>query len=143
MDRLKQFHDEFADIPVVVEFRNASWVSEDVFELMRIEHLGYCCVDEPRLRGLMPDTAITTSQIGYVRFHGRNADKWWAHLESHDRYDYLYSESELEEWLPKVREIVENTEQVFLFFNNHYEGKAVQNAQLLSRMLELNSCVIE
>ena len=48
-----------------------------------------------------------TAPITYVRFHGRNAAKWWRHEHAHERYDYLYTEGELAEWVPKIRELAE------------------------------------
>lgn len=136
-NRLRQLRQELGELPVVVEFRNAGWVGEDTFELLKELQLGFCCVDEPRLRGLMPRIAIVTSPVGYVRFHGRNAEKWWQHEEAWQRYDYLYSEDELGEWVPKVRDVASATEKTYLFFNNHYQGKAAQNAQLFAQILDI------
>jgi uncharacterized protein YecE (DUF72 family) len=136
-DALERFRAELADLPVVVEFRNSGWVTEETFELLRDLEFGFCCVDEPRLKGLMPPVVRATSPIGYVRFHGRNAAKWWQHQHAYERYDYLYSEEELSEWVPRVRELAEETERTYLFFNNHYEGKAGQNAQMMAQLLNL------
>lgn len=136
-NRLRQLREEFGELPVVVEFRNAGWVGEETFNLLREHGLGFCCVDEPRLRGLMPGVAVATSPIGYVRFHGRNADKWWEHEEAWQRYDYLYSPSELSEWIPRVRRLASATEKTYLFFNNHYQSKAARNARMLAGMLGL------
>jgi uncharacterized protein YecE (DUF72 family) len=134
---LERLRSELAEIPVVVEFRNAGWVAEETFALLRELGMGCFCVDEPRLKGLMPGIVKATSPIGYVRFHGRNAAKWWQHEHAYERYDYLYSEEELTEWVPRVRELAEETEKTYLFFNNHYEGKAGQNAQMMAQLLNL------
>jgi uncharacterized protein YecE (DUF72 family) len=137
-EALEQFRAALPELPVVIEFRNSGWVSEETFALLRELEMGFCCVDEPRLKGLMPPVVQATSPIGYVRFHGRNAAKWWQHEQAYERYDYLYTEDELAEWVPKIRELAEETERTYLFFNNHYEGKAGQNAQMLARLLNLN-----
>jgi uncharacterized protein YecE (DUF72 family) len=134
---LERFRAALPDVPVVIEFRNGGWVSEDTFALLHQLGMGFCCVDEPRLKGLMPRIVRATSPIGYVRFHGRNAAKWWQHEQAYERYDYLYSEEELVEWVPKIEELAEATERAYLFFNNHYEGKAGQNAQMMARLLNL------
>src|SRR5947209_15871083 len=99
-DALRRFREELDAIPGVVEFRNSGWAQEETFVLLRELGLGYCCVDEPGLKGLMPRVAVATSPIGYVRFHGRNAAKWWHHEHAFERYDYLYTEDELAEWVP-------------------------------------------
>jgi uncharacterized protein YecE (DUF72 family) len=126
---------QLAGLPTVVEFRNRAWISEETFALLEELGLGFCCVDEPRLRGLMPPIARATAPIGYVRFHGRNAQKWWQHEQAWERYDYLYSREELREWVPKVRELAERAQTILVFFNNHYQAQAVQSALLFRDLL--------
>lgn len=122
-------------IPLVVEFRHASWVEEKTFGLLRGNGLGFCCVDEPELKGLLPPVAEVTAEVGYVRFHGRNAEKWWRHEQAYERYDYLYSAEELAEWVPRIRKMEKASEKVYAFFNNHYSGQAVTNAKMLEELL--------
>ena len=92
-------------VPLVVELRNARWVSESTFDRLRTHGLAFCNVDEPRLHGLLPPLGVVTAEPGYVRFHGRNAAKWWRHEQAHERYDYLYNEEELKGWVPKVTDL--------------------------------------
>lgn len=138
-DRLRRLAAEFTELQVVVEFRNHHWARDETYELLRSLGLGFCCVDEPQLEGLMPPQSVATSGIGYVRFHGRNAAKWWRHEHAYERYDYLYSEAELREWLPRIGELIDATQELYLFFNNHYEGQAAQNARQLAQLLGLAS----
>jgi uncharacterized protein YecE (DUF72 family) len=135
IDYVKRFKERMGDMPVVIEFRNRKWVKEATFTLLKNLDWGFCCVDEPRLHGLLPPVAVATSQIGYVRFHGRNQEKWWKHDDPAERYDYLYTEDELREWVPKIHTLEKITEKVYVFTNNHPKGKAVQNATLLKEML--------
>ena len=86
----------------MVELRNCEWWRTRHSICCAPAGLGYCCVDKPRLRGLMPPLAVATSEVGYVRFHVRNAAKWWQHEESWERYDYLYTEDERQEWAPRI-----------------------------------------
>jgi uncharacterized protein YecE (DUF72 family) len=125
-----------AGLPVVVEFRGRDWIREETFDWLRSLGAGFCCVDEPRLKGLIPPLDEVTSPIGYVRFHGRNAKKWWEHDQAWERYDYLYSEEELKEWVPKIKKMAQKAEKLFIFANNHYQGKAVANAKNLQDLLE-------
>lgn len=81
-DYLKRLREGLGDIPAVVEFRNAAWVREPTLDLLRTLGLGFCCVDEPRLPGLMPPVAVATGPVAYVRFHGRNSAKWYNHTEA-------------------------------------------------------------
>lgn len=135
--RLRELRERVGDVPAVVEFRNSGWTTEDAFALLRELGLGFCAVDEPDLKGLMPPVSASTSKIGYVRFHGRNAQKWWKHNEAYERYDYLYTEDELREWVPRVRQAEASSEKTYVFFNNHYRGKSVENAKMFAKMLGL------
>ncbi len=137
-DRLRQFRDWIGDTPTVIEFRNADWLNDDTFSLLRELNFGFCAVDEPQLRNMMPDVTAATSQIGYVRFHGRNVKQWFNHEHPHQRYDYLYNEEELKPWVPKVTDIERKTSKTYVFFNNHYQGKSAQNARMFAAMLGMD-----
>lgn len=120
----------------VVEFRNREWLTEPVLDLLADRDAGFCSVDQPALRGLLPSEAIVTSrQVGYVRFHGRNREKWWEHDEAWERYDYLYGESELGEWTEKIRKMTERAEKTYVYFNNHRNAQAVINARQMKLLL--------
>ncbi|NLJ60750.1 MAG: DUF72 domain-containing protein, partial [Firmicutes bacterium] len=112
-------------------------ITNETFDLLRSHSLGFCAVDEPRLPGLVPPIAEATSALGYVRFHGRNAKKWWKHDTPGERYDYLYQEAELKEWIPKIRQVADKTEKTYVFFNNCHSGQAAENARMLQTMLGL------
>lgn len=128
-------------LPAVVEFRNSGWVAEpvrqEVFAMLRQLRFGFCSVDEPRLHGLMPRLAAATGEVGYVRFHGRNAKKWWAHAEASERYDYLYSREELAEWTAKIEQLARETKKTYVFFNNCHAGQAATNASMMAGLLGL------
>ena len=134
-DYLRALAAGFGGLPVVVEFRNAGWVREETFDLLRAERLGYCCVDEPRLKGLMPPIAVATSPVAYVRFHGRNYAKWYAHEEAWERYNYTYPEAELREWVPRLRELDAAVPLTLVYFNNHFQGQATKGARDLTQLL--------
>ncbi len=120
-------------LPLAVEFRNAEWFSERVFQGMRKAGLSLVCVDEPQLPRLPPPVQEVTAPLGYIRFHGRNATNWWKG-EDQSRYDYLYNDDELREWLPRIAAMAEHVSKLLVFFNNHWRGQAAMNAQ---RLMEL------
>jgi len=134
---LHWFEEQIPDLATVVEFRNRRWLTADTFDLLSELSLGFCCVDEPQLPGLLPPMALATSDTGYVRFHGRNAKEWFQHEEAWQRYNYLYSEDELKEWVGKVQQVAEATNQTFVFFNNHFGGNAAVNASTFAELLGL------
>ncbi len=135
-DYLATFRERMGDLPVVVEFRNAGWVTDETMQLLSKNNLGYCCVDEPHLKGLIPPVAFATASVAYVRFHGRNAQKWWRHDEAYERYSYEYKAEELEEWVPKIEKLETTAKETFVFTNNHYRGAAIRTANQLKDLLK-------
>ncbi|MGA9533602.1 MAG: DUF72 domain-containing protein [Anaerolineales bacterium] len=135
-DYLRRVRAGFEDLPLVVEFRNREWFQPPTFELLRSLQLGYCGVDEPRFDSLIPPVVEATGPVGYVRFHGRNAEKWWQHDEAWERYDYTYSESELGEWVPKLKQLEAATEVTLAYANNHYRGQALDTVRKLRSLLD-------
>jgi len=133
---LAELREDFAGERVVVEFRHKSWAKEPVFDYLERLGFGYCAVDEPALPGLVPRIARVTSPTGYIRFHSRDASKWFGG-DSQERYNYLYSEQELKEWVPKVQQMTSDPklESLFVFFNNCHAGHAAVNATQFQEML--------
>jgi uncharacterized protein YecE (DUF72 family) len=87
---------------------------------------------------ILPE-AVATADTAYVRFHGRNAGKWFQHEQPHERYDYLYGIDELAAWVPRLRQLDAAASSTLVFMNNHYEAKAVTNAQQLKELLSAGS----
>jgi len=133
---LRRFREMLPGLPVAVEFRNFRWICQDTFEFLRNIGLSFVCVDEPNLKGLIKPLAVVTVPPAYVRFHGRNASRWYEHKESYERYDYLYAKDELEEWLPRLASLREKAGEVYVSFNNHYRGQAVTNARMIREMID-------
>jgi len=132
---LKELAAHFGDLGLVAEMRNVSWARRDAFAELKKLDVGFCNVDEPALKGLMPATAEVTSDVGYFRFHGRNREKWWRHGDAGERYDYLYAEGELAEWVPRIQDVAAKAKKTYVFMNNHPLGKAVTNAEMMMEML--------
>jgi len=126
----------FADYPLVVEVRHASWQTPETFALLKECNAGFCNIDQPIIGKSLEPSAESTSPIGYVRLHGRRYDTWFsddAAIPSHERYNYLYSTEELAPWAKRVQKVAERSREVFVITNNHYQGKGVVNAlQLIS-----------
>ena len=121
--------------PTNVEFRHKSWAEPAVFSYLETLDLGYVCVDEPRFASLMPPVVKATVSPAYVRFHGRNYEKWWHHKEAYERYNYLYGPDELVEWVPQLRGLEKEAGDVYVAMNNHYQAKAAINGKMLHELL--------
>ncbi len=131
---LQRFKELLGSIPLIIEFRNQSWLNNNALQFLKEHLMGYCAVDEPQLPQLMPFHPEATTEIGYVRLHGRNTN--WFNVPTSIRYDYLYSPQELKEVLPPIKAIASKTKKVFIFFNNCHAGSAAKNATMLIRMLQ-------
>jgi uncharacterized protein YecE (DUF72 family) len=133
----------------LVEFRHRSWLEEEnraqVFSFL--EELGatYVIVDAPKTeaKNLVPTVLALTSPTLYVRFHGRNAATWNKRGGSAaERFDYLYSDEELAEWVEPLRELAGQADSAFAFFNNNAsspDGSGGRVAQAAFNALQLQS----
>jgi uncharacterized protein YecE (DUF72 family) len=145
---------------MLVEFRHAAWLDDEnraeTLQFLERNHMTYVIVDAPRMEGrnVLPTVVATTSPTAYVRFHGRNAETWNKRGGSAaERFDYLYSEDELDEWVKPLSELAGKADNVYAMFNNngrstipspglgeHAEGEVVAqapvNAQMLRGILE-------
>lgn len=129
---LSNLADDYKGMNLYVEFRHKSWNEESIFDFLKHNNLLFVSVDEPSMGEMMPPVAKATGDSGYIRFHGRNKDTWWGN--SGDRYDYSYSEKELEEWIDKVEAIEKTVWKIYAFFNNCHKGYAVRNALMFMEM---------
>jgi len=136
---LQKLLKRFADYPLVVEVRHATWNVPEVFELLRERGVGFCNIDQPLIGRSLKASAATTAPVGYVRLHGRRYDTWFTDdpdAPQHERYNYLYSADELRPWAARVKQVAEDASDVYVITNNHYQGKAAVNALELIAMLK-------
>jgi uncharacterized protein YecE (DUF72 family) len=103
-----------------VEFRNAGWFTDEVYELLRTYKVALAIGDHPNRPHVAHEI---TADWTLVRFHyghrGRNGN---------------YSATEIEEWAGRIRKWRESTE-VFAYFNNDWNAYAIGNARLLTRLV--------
>jgi len=136
---LEYLDEQLSEEEVVVEFRHKEWLDQErgpaTFELLQKLGLGFCCVDEP----FFPRVVEVTSKTAYVRFHGRNYQKWWKHEHAWERYDYTYTPEELQEWAPKIEQMDALAENTFVFSNNHYRAQGIDTARQMKLLLPNNN----
>jgi uncharacterized protein YecE (DUF72 family) len=125
---------EFKSIPLAVEFRNSDWYNNRVVDAFRARNIAIASVDLPELKGLPPVMDVVTAPLAYIRFHGRNGETWWG-SDAASRYDYLYSDVELEAWGGRVKAMAERADRILVYFNNHMRGQAPRNAKTFSDIL--------
>jgi uncharacterized protein YecE (DUF72 family) len=143
---------------MLVEFRHRSWleeqnVAETLSFLERID-AAYVTVDAPKsqsAKNLVPTVPAVTSSLAYVRFHGRNLDTWNKRGGSAaERFDYLYSDEELAEWVPILQQLAGEAREAYAFFNNNSSSvdpnnplgrisQAADGAFRLRKLLDVNA----
>jgi uncharacterized protein YecE (DUF72 family) len=126
----------------LVEFRHRSWMAleerEDTLEFLRRQGLAYVSVDSPETTAanVLPRLAARTHEVAYVRFHGRNARTWNARTRtSGERFDWLYEEEELAEWVEPLARL-EAEGEVYAMFNNNRHDYAPRSAMRLRGLLD-------
>lgn len=107
-------------IPQVFEFRHTSWFTPETLEILKNNNCTLCILSAP---GNLPEILETTSNVAYIRFHGING---W--------YNDNYSNEQLDKWAEKIRSL--QAEQLYAYFNNDFNGFAVNNGLYLSKQLE-------
>ncbi len=136
-DWLARLAEEFGEHPLAVEVRHASWDRPDARARLRDLRLNYCNIDQPVLRDCLRPSSHVTGPVGYVRFHGRRAETWFAETaNTHERYDYLYRPGEIEDWVPRLNDLAAHTERLFVFMNNCSRGQSVANGLQIRALLE-------
>jgi len=128
---------------VAVEFRHRSWLPDHVHEaLQTLRRARVACVsvDAPAIAGAVPRVTEVTAPMAVFRLHGRNAEGWLRQMRAEEpsvreKYDYLYTESELRALMPEIDEAANDAEQVYVSFNNNNRDYPVRNALMLKRLL--------
>ncbi|MGB2654308.1 MAG: DUF72 domain-containing protein [Candidatus Acidiferrum sp.] len=129
---LDRFIGRFRDFPLVIEVRHSSWDKPEFYSWLAERNVGFCNIDQPIIGRSLEPGEKTTSPVGYVRLHGRNYNEWFRERPdgemSEQRYNYLYSDEELEPWLERIRILQGNASAIYTILNNHPEAKALVNA---------------
>ena len=129
------------DYRVAVELRHKSWSDvETTLQVLNASRAAWVQIDEPKFRLSIAQNYLPNVEgFYYLRLHGRNAKAWWNHETSADRYDYLYSAQELEPFVEIAEAVKVLVKKMYLYTNNHFEGKAAANAVMLRDKLGLPS----
>lgn len=108
------------DLTHVFEFRDPSWLADEVLALLDDAGVGFCAHDFP---GLATQRAAT-GEVAYVRFHG-STGKYWGR----------YSKDALAGWADWMRGQEAEGRTVWAYFNNDIHGHAIEDALALKRSL--------
>ena len=128
---------------IAVEFRHRSWFpdhADETLRALREAGLAHVVTDAPAVGGAMPHVTAVTAPAAVLRLHGRNAEGFLRQLRGEEpsvreKYDYLYSDAELAALVPEIGGLAEESEEVFVSFNNNNRDYPVRNALTLKRLL--------
>ena len=129
----------FRDYQVAVELRHKSWSdrADQIFDLLHAHRAAWTQIDEPKFRfSIRQDLLPNVREFYYMRLHGRNAEQWWEHERSEDRYNYLYSVEELTPMAEAVRTAKALVKKQYIYLNNHFAAQAVADAAVLRHLLD-------
>ncbi len=107
------------DIKLAIEFRHKSWFDKETYQLLKKYKIAFVISDSPR----WPTEIVKTTDFVYVRFHGK--PKLFASK---------YSQNELKDYAQKIKKLKPKT--LFAYFNNDFEGYAVENALEFKKFFE-------
>ena len=143
LDYLASLPERLPGATVAVEFRHRSWFpdhADETLRSLRAARLAHVITDAPAVGGAVPHVTAVTAPTAVLRLHGRNAEGFLRQLRGEEpsvreKYDYLYSDAELAALVPEIGGLAEDSEEVFVSFNNNNRDYPVRNALALRRLL--------
>jgi uncharacterized protein YecE (DUF72 family) len=133
-ERLTKLFKAFDDYPKALEVRHSTFQTPEFIDFLDAHDVSWVNVDQPLFDNSVKPADTVSGPIGYARLHGRNYEKWFAHEESWERYNYLYSQKELEPWVERIESMAQNKD-TYVVTNNHFRGQAIVNAGELKKSL--------
>jgi uncharacterized protein YecE (DUF72 family) len=115
------------DYATAIEFRNRNWVEGEqqdaTLKYLIARGATLVCVDAPAQDHftIMPLSlnAITNSRLGYFRLHGRDARAYLTGRTVAARFNYNYSDEEIDEVAARSRQLARETSELHVVFNNN------------------------
>jgi uncharacterized protein YecE (DUF72 family) len=112
----------------------------DTLRFLERHGLAFVSVDSPptTATNVVPTIAAATHPLAYVRFHGRNWRTWNIRnaKSSAERFDHLYTEPELAEWVEPLGRLAGEAEEVYALFNNNRDDFAPRSARIMRSLLD-------
>jgi uncharacterized protein YecE (DUF72 family) len=132
--KLESVFRAFHGYPLALEVRHASFQNDHFFRFLGAQDVAWVNVDQPLFHESVKPADTVTGPLAYVRLHGRNYEKWFAHEETWERYNYLYTKEELAPWAARIQTMARSKE-AYVITNNHFRGQSIVNAVDLKEAL--------
>jgi uncharacterized protein YecE (DUF72 family) len=137
-DKLSALFKAFDGYPLALEVRHSTFQNEEFFTFLNEHDVAWVNVDQPLFHDSVKPSDAMTGPLAYARLHGRNYEKWFAHGETWERYNYLYSKEELQPWVDRIQTMA-SAKETYVVTNNHFRGQAIVNAVELEESLGMNA----
>jgi uncharacterized protein YecE (DUF72 family) len=140
---LEALVEQLGDYSLAIEFRNRNWVMGEQLrsttDFLRKRNVAFVNVDAPAMEHFSivpPDlNEVTTPRFSYLRLHGRNAKAYLTGKTVAARFDYDYSDKEIDEVAERSRELAREAKQLHVVFNNNNLDYAPRAAIRLRKAL--------
>jgi uncharacterized protein YecE (DUF72 family) len=121
LERLEEFLRALPrDLRFTFEFREPSWLTEEVYRILERYNAAFCIYDLARFHSPI----LTTADFAYVRLHGPG-----------DKYQGSYSDAQLEQWARQAESWYALGKDVYIYFDNDQAAYAAHNAVTLKNLL--------
>ena len=137
-DKLAALFNAFDGYPLALEVRHSTFQNEEFFQFLNEHDVAWVNVDQPLFHDSVKPSDAMTGPLAYARLHGRNYEKWFAHSETWERYNYLYSKEELSPWVDRIQTMA-SAKETYVVTNNHFRGQAIVNAVELEESLGMDA----
>jgi len=127
LDELDQLLQVTRDYRMVIEFRNRNWVIDEqlprTLDFLRQHKAAFVNVDAPAAEHftIIPSELdeVTIPEVAYLRLHGRNAKGYLTGKTVAARFDYNYSDEEIDEVAERSKKLARGAQEVHVVFNNN------------------------
>jgi uncharacterized protein YecE (DUF72 family) len=137
-DKLSALFAAFDGYPLALEVRHSTFQNEEFLQFLNEHDVAWVNVDQPLFHDSVKPSDAMTGPLAYARLHGRNYEKWFAHGETWERYNYLYSKEELAPWVDRIQTMA-SAKETYVVTNNHFRGQAIVNAVELEESLGMDA----
>ena len=143
LSELEHLIDLLRDYRLAIEFRNRNWAVGDqlrsTIDFLRKHCAIFVNVDAPAAEHftIMPSDLdeITNPRVAYLRLHGRNPGAYLKGKTVAARFDYDYSDQEIDDVADRTRKLAKEAKEVHVVFNNNNLDYAPRAASRLRAAL--------
>lgn len=105
------------------EFRHQSWCDEKIYKLLKKYNAAWVIADSPNY----PKVEAITADFIYVRMHGSKV-----------LFSSKYTNKELKDLAAKIKKWLRPKLNIYVYFNNDFQGYAIDNAKQLIKLITEN-----